>query len=131
MALPPTDERVLRHTPEHINRAIRDGIERSVAYHRNRPEEIGRRLEALDHEWDIERALEANASSLILATSALGFAADRRFFAVPVVVSAFLLQHALQGWCPPLPVLRRLGYRTSKEIEEERQALEQIRAGVH
>jgi hypothetical protein len=33
------------------------------------------------------------------------------------------LQHALQGWCPPVPVLRRLGYRTQPEIEEERCAL--------
>jgi hypothetical protein len=34
--------------------------------------------------------------------------------------SGFLLQHALQGWCPPVPLLRQLGFRTSYEIEEER-----------
>jgi hypothetical protein len=39
------------------------------------------------------------------------------------VVGTFLLQHALQGWCPPVPILRRLGYRTAREIFEERLAL--------
>jgi len=42
-------------------------------------------------------------------------------------VTAFLLQHAVQGWCPPLPVLRRLGFRTAREIEVERNALKALR----
>jgi hypothetical protein len=33
-----------------------------------------------------------------------------------------LLMHALQGWCPPLPVIRKLGVRTAKEIFEEKTA---------
>ncbi|WP_111420331.1 efflux transporter outer membrane subunit, partial [Rhodoplanes roseus] len=27
----------------------------------------------------------------------------------------FLFQHAIQGWCPPVPILRRLGFRTELE----------------
>ena len=38
-----------------------------------------------------------------------------------------MIQHALQGWCPPLAVLRRLGFRTAKEINEERFALAALR----
>lgn len=34
-----------------------------------------------------------------------------------------MVQHALQDWCSPLPVLRRLGVRTAREIVEERFAL--------
>jgi hypothetical protein len=37
------------------------------------------------------------------------------------------MQHALQGWCPPLPLLRRLGVRTQQEIERERYALKALR----
>jgi len=33
------------------------------------------------------------------------------------------LQHGLQGWCPPLPLLRRLGIRTRGEIDREKYAL--------
>jgi hypothetical protein len=40
---------------------------------------------------------------------------------------AFLVQHAVQGWCPPLVVLRRRGVRTRREIEEERYALKALR----
>jgi len=46
---------------------------------------------------------------------------------LPALVTGFLFQHAVQGWCPPVPVLRRLGFRTSYEIEEERQALKALR----
>jgi hypothetical protein len=33
------------------------------------------------------------------------------------------MQHALQGWCPLLPLLRSVGFRTQYEIERERCAL--------
>jgi hypothetical protein len=35
--------------------------------------------------------------------------------------------HAVQGWCPPVPVLRRLGFRTASEIDHERYALKALR----
>jgi hypothetical protein len=43
------------------------------------------------------------------------------------IVLSLLLQHAVQGWCPPLAVLRRRGVRTRREIEEERYALKALR----
>ncbi|CAN5323809.1 hypothetical protein BH23VER1_BH23VER1_13700 [soil metagenome] len=52
---------------------------------------------------------------------------DRRWIVLPMAVTAFLLQHAVQGWCPPLPLIRRLGVRTQREIEEERMALKLLR----
>jgi hypothetical protein len=81
----------------------------------------------LDEEWDIERALEANAASFAFTGTVLAATVDRRWLMLPAVVTAFLLQHAVQGWCPPVPVLRRLGYRTAREIDEERVALKALR----
>jgi hypothetical protein len=52
---------------------------------------------------------------------------DRKFFFFPAVVAGFLLQHAVQGWCPPLPIFRRMGFRTQTEIDEERHALKALR----
>ena len=40
-----------------------------------------------------------------------------------MLVGAAILAHAVSGWYPLLPVLRRLGVRTAREIEEERRAL--------
>lgn len=57
----------------------------------------------------------------------LGLAVDRRWFWLSGAVAAFLLQHGVQGWCPPLPVLRKLGLRSRRELDWERAALKAIR----
>lgn len=122
--LPATTTRVEEHTSDEANARIARQTEHNI---RNfavaGPAAIDRRLRELDEEWDVERALEANASSLILASVVLGATVNRKFLYAPAVISAFLLQHALQGWCPPLPLLRRMGFRTSREIEHERRGL--------
>lgn len=88
---------------------------------------LDRRVRALDREWDIERTLEANAAVASLVGLGLGALVHRGFFGFSAIVAAFLLQHALQGWCPPLPVFRRRGVRTAREIDEERYALKALR----
>lgn len=119
--------RVAENTAARINAAIEDEIEASIRHHARHPHEIPRRLRELDEEWDVERVLEANAASLALGGTALAAAHDRRWLVLPALVTGFLLQHAVQGWCPPLPILRRLGIRTRREIEAERSALKAIR----
>ncbi len=125
--MPTTRTRVPDHTSQRINQRISQDTDERVRSYEGRPEQVARRLEELDREWDIERAIEANASALALVGLTLGVTTDRRWLAVPGVVAAFLLQHAVQGWCPPVPVLRRLGFRTAYEIEEERRALQALR----
>jgi hypothetical protein len=124
---------VPRHSAEAANERIAAATRASVHRHAAQPGAIDARLRQLDREWDIERLLEANAATVALAGVLLGASVDRRFFLVPGVVAGFLLQHALQGWCPPLAVFRRAGVRTAREIEDERQALKALRgdyAGV-
>jgi hypothetical protein len=94
---------------------------------RDAPERIEHRLAELDREWDIERLLAANAASLALGGTLLGMVSHRSFLLLPAVVGTFLLQHALHGWCPPVPLFRSFGVRTSREIEQERHALKLIR----
>ncbi|UYW28289.1 hypothetical protein OKC48_07180 [Methylorubrum extorquens] len=125
--LPGTAERVPLHTGERDNRRIAAALDASVRWHAEHPRDIGRRLRELDTEWDTERTLEANAATLALTGTVLGLTTDRRWLALPLAVTAFLLQHAVQGWCPPLPVLRRLGFRTAREIDVERNALKALR----
>ncbi|MFO0791210.1 MAG: hypothetical protein U0805_17245 [Pirellulales bacterium] len=126
--VPTTVDRVPLHTSEAANERIRRETEQSIRRLRHAgPHAIQRRLDELDAEWDIERMLEANAASVSLLGVALGATVDRRWFVLPGIVATFLLQHAVQGWCPPLPVFRRLGFRTSAEIERERYALKALR----
>ncbi len=126
--LPTTADRVSRSTSENINTEIRRTTEQSIARHEAAgPAAIDRRLAELDAEWDVERTLETNASTLTLVGLTLAATVNRKWIALPMVVQAFLLQHALQGWCPPLPILRRLGIRTVEEINRERYALKALR----
>jgi hypothetical protein len=115
--------RVVQHTAPAVNRRIAFETHARLERIGYRREAILRRLAELDDEWDVERAIQANAATLALAGTVLGMTVDRRFLILPVAVSTFLLQHALQGWCPPLPVLRRLGFRTEREIADERNVL--------
>jgi hypothetical protein len=94
---------------------------------RARPSELGEQLANLDREWDVERVLQTNASIIVLLGLALGTRVDRRFLLLPVAVYSFLAQHAVQGWCPPIPIFRRLRVRTVREIERERYALKAMR----
>jgi hypothetical protein len=119
---------VPRHTRRDFNEAIRHQTNVNIGdYAAAGPAAIDRRLAELDREWDIERTLEANAATVSLIGLGLGAFVDRRLFILPAVVAGFLLQHALQGWCPPVPFFRRRGFRTSYEIDEERYALRAVR----
>lgn len=88
---------------------------------------INRRLAELDREWDIDRVLQTNASTLSLIGITLAAAHSKKWAILPGVVLPFLFQHAVQGYCPPLPILRRIGIRTRQEIERERYALKYLR----
>jgi hypothetical protein len=116
-------KRVERNTSQEVNRRIQWETERRLAYYRDHPQEIAARLRELDAEWDIERVLEAGSSTLTLTGLVLGMGVNRKWLLLSLAVQGFFMQHALQGWCPPLPLFRRLGVRTQFEIEQERYAL--------
>ena len=46
--------------------------------------------------------------------------------ALSAAVMAFLLQHALQGWCPPVSFFRSRGVRAANEIDQEKYALKAL-----
>lgn len=121
---PYDNDRVRSHTRREVQQRIDDRTDQNILFFREQSTDtIRERLRALDREWDVERVLEANASALALTGVALGAVVSRRWLWVPATVLGFLLLHATQGWCPPLPVLRAKGVRTRGEIERERIAL--------
>jgi hypothetical protein len=116
--------RVSQNTDPTISQHIQEEIQQRVMFYKAYPHRVAERLRELDEEWDIERALETGASGLSLLGLSLGLlTGKRRWFILPLAVQGFFMQHALEGWCPPLPVLRRLGFRTQYEIEQERHLL--------
>jgi hypothetical protein len=114
-------------TPDTL-RKIDSTIEEKVLYYSTQPKEvISERITQLEREWDIERWLETNASSLALMGLILGLTRSRKYLVLSGTVLSFLLMHAIQGWCPPVPLLRKLGIRTRSEIDREKFALKVLR----
>lgn len=122
-------DRVRRSTPIRLNEKIDCQTESNIqSYANSSPMAIKNRMQELDEEWDVERVLEVNASTLALTGLALAVTVNKRWLVVPAVVLSFLFQHGVQGWCPPLPILRRLGIRSRGEIDREKYALKELLA---
>ena len=127
-SVPAELSRVRRYTEPEALARIDAKIEENIRFYAAQPQHvISRRIEELDREWSIERWLEANASSLALTTLFFGVAFSRKWLLLTGGVLSFLLLHAVEGWCPPVPLLRRLGVRTRGEIDREKYALKFLR----
>jgi hypothetical protein len=115
------NDRVRRNTsPSTLARIDRQTDANIRYYCRQSPAVIDARLRALEQEWSIERYLQTNASVLALGGALLGLTRSKKWFFLSATVMGFLFQHAVQGWCPPLPVFRQLGIRTRGEIDREK-----------
>jgi hypothetical protein len=123
-----TATRVQSHTAPHLNQKIEQQSAARIQHYRHEgSNEISRRLRQLDQEWDVERTLQTNFASISIVGALLTSTVSKRWAILALGVPAFMVQHSLQGWCPPLAVLRRLGFRTAKEISDERFALKSLR----
>jgi len=126
--IPAMIDPMLRQTDEDINEHIGRQIESNVIFYASQDRgALDRRLQELDREWHIERVLEANAAAVLLLGLGLGHFHNHRWYLLPTAVAAFVFQHVLQGWCPPMSLLRRLGVRTAQEIDCEHHALKALR----
>jgi len=121
-------DRVRKNTSPDALKKIDRQIEENIRHYSGQPVSvITSRIEELEREWSIERWLQTNASALAFTGTFLGLAVNKKWFTVPLLVTGFLFQHAVQGWCPPLSVLRRMGVRTRGEIDREKFALKALR----
>lgn len=121
-------DRVREHTADVLNSDVDRTALQCVRSLQNADREtITRHIDQLDREWDIERVLQTNASILAFSGVLLGATVNRKFLLLPGAVLSFFLQHAVQGWCPPIPIFRRIGIRTRKEINREKYALKALR----
>ena len=120
--------RVRRSSSPEQNQKIDQEIKENLkSYTGSDYEVIDERISELDKEWDIERTLQLNAATLAITGTVLGLMVDKRWLAMPIIVTGFFVQHAIQGWCPPLPIFRKLGFRTRAEIDKEKFALKAVR----
>lgn len=121
---PRKDDRIRNHSApivnERIDQLTEERLAESIAGGRDA---MLARIHEIDREWDIDRALIANFAITGALTYFLGRKYDRKFMVFFGAQQLFLLMHAVVGWCPPVSLFRRLGFRTAKEISAERDAL--------
>ncbi|MBA3685882.1 MAG: hypothetical protein H0W72_11675 [Planctomycetes bacterium] len=98
-------DRIRKQTDQAINARIDRDTDIRIMWYADRPAgEVNLRLGELDEEWDMERVLASNGSLLALTGAVLGCPAVKDL----------------------VPLLRRLGIRTRREIDRERQALRRL-----
>ena len=127
--LPPTTKKAASHTCNKVNQDIRNKTLSCINTYKGSGEAIlSDKIEKLNREWDTERVLETKAASVVLLSSIVGYKKKKCcWFLLTGAAGFFLLQHALQGWCPPLPVIRKVGVRTAEEINQEKTVFKLIR----
>jgi len=124
---PSTTAKVNQNTPSYVNESIQKRIEDHINFYKTKDEQaIKKRINQLEYEWDTERVLETNFAVIALASSLMGLLGKKGWMALSGVASVFMIQHAFQGWCPPLSIIRRLGIRTTAEINQEKMALQKL-----
>jgi|SRR4028118_632462 hypothetical protein len=112
----------LEHSTE-VEKKIQDKI--NHYYHDQ--EEITARLAELDEEWDIQRVVQLEGTALTIAGVILGLTVNKKWLALSLGASVILLNAIAKNWTTPMPILRKLGFRTRVEIEKEKYALKAIR----
>lgn len=120
------NDRVRKNTADNINRRIdRHTEDNIVCYSSQGNTAIRTRIGQLHQEWDIERALEVTSGINVLLGLGLALTVNKKWLLLSAISASFLVQHAVQGWCPPLPALRWFGIRTKNEIDKEKDALQE------
>ncbi len=123
-----SQERAKTATTDKQNSSIDERTQQNVhGYAHKGKGKISQRLKELDNEWDLERTLQVNAAAIGFTGVLLGLFVDKRFLIMPLLASAFLAQHAIQGWTPPVIGLRKMGLRSRTEISRERYALKALK----
>lgn len=119
---PPTTKRVAINTHPNTNASIRNNTLRRINIYKNSSDKIlSDNVGKLNYEWDVDRIFALNASLLVLGSTIMGLKTNKKYwFLMTGTAGLFLMQHALQGWCPPVSLVRKLGIRTSEEINNEK-----------
>lgn len=84
-------ERVRANTPPELNARIDRQTEDSIHFYALQDaREISRRIDELDHEWSVDRALESEAAATGLLGLTLGVTTHSKFLLLPAMVAGMV-----------------------------------------
>ena len=121
-------DRVRENTEQYVNEELDERAEDRVrGFAASSGEEMTARIKELEKEWSIERLIESEAPMMAIAGLGLGAAVSRKFLVLPAFVFSMVALHGIQGWYPMIPLFRRMGFRSRKEIDREKFAMKALR----
>ena len=120
-------QRVSANTCDDVNERIISDMQRRIEFYALHTELIEERLEELDREWDVERIIETQAPAETVLAIVMAMFGGRKWLLLAIAAQTMVLTHALQGFYPTMPLWRRAGFRTQREMAEERYALRALR----
>lgn len=85
------------------------------------------RIAGLDQEWDAEKFVNVSLTGLGVFGLVTGLAGSRLGRLLLWIATPLLLMHALGKWSPSQSTLRSVGFRSRREIDEEKYALKALR----
>lgn len=121
-------DEVRDHSPGQLNQRIDTAVEKRVAcLAALERSDISRRLASLERRPDVGRAIDFTAASIALAGVSMMRRDGPGWWSLPLLSSLVLFQRALTGTAFVVPLFRRLGFRTRREIDVEKYALKALR----
>ena len=85
------------------------------------------RIVGLDQEWDAEKFVKVSLSGLGVFGLVTGLVGSRLGRLILWITTPLLLLHAMGKWTPSQSTLRSAGFRSRREIDEEKYALKALR----
>jgi hypothetical protein len=103
-----------------------DLINRISKYYNSTPEAITKRLQELENEWDIEKTVQMNVSTMAIAGIILGTLFSKRWFLLSGIAAGIMFLNGI-GAKQPSQFLKSVGVRTRQEIDDEIYGLKALR----
>ena len=125
-----TKASIRKHTLLSVNRKLDAEREARLADLLERDDGMAscsQRLEELESEWEVERALTAVIGVGSLAATAWARRQGGLAWLIPAMGGLVLIEQALTGGSALLALLRRAGLRTRREIDVEMYAIKGLR----
>lgn len=98
-------------------------LECTLAFYATRLDQIEQRLSELQNEWSLQQAVEFHAGMLTAAGGLFTVLFGRKWGLLSLVAGGLLVQYSIEGKCPGLSLLERMGFRSQRDIDNERVAL--------
>lgn len=105
-----------------------ENINRRLLYYAHHPQFISHRLNQLDRETSVEQLLKSSSATVSLTGLLLSLLANKRWLLLSIIATSLLFLNSSNA-DELFSLLKKQGYRSQDEIDQEKQVLRALRGG--